>query len=233
MKDNRRRNPRVLIVTPEVTYLPDRMGSLPNYFTAKAGGLADVSAALITALLDHGADVHVAIPNYRNIFSDNVTPFLKKELHRIRRKMPDERVHLAEDRAFFYLNRVYSSYGEENLKLALAFQREVMNTIVPRVEPDLIHCNDWMTGLIPAMARQMRIPCLFTIHNLYTVKATLAQIEDRGIDGAFFWQNLFFEVMATDYETARANQSDRFSHQRRLCSPFHQHGESQFPQRDR
>jgi starch synthase len=203
MKDNRRRNPRVLIVTPEVTYLPDRMGSLPNYFTAKAGGLADVSAALITALLDHGADIHVAIPNYRHIFSDNVTPFLKKELHRIRRKMPDERVHLAEDRAFFYLNRVYSSYGEENLKLALAFQREVMNTIVPRVEPDLIHCNDWMTGLIPAMARQMRIPCLFTIHNLYTVKATLAQIEDRGIDGAFFWQNLFFEVMATNYETAR------------------------------
>ena len=203
MKDNRRRNPRVLIVTPEVTYLPDRMGSLPNYFTAKAGGLADVSAALITALLDHGADIHVAIPNYRNIFSDNVTPFLKKELHRIRRKMPDERVHLAEDRAFFYLNRVYSSYGEENLKLALAFQREVMNTIVPRVEPDLIHCNDWMTGLIPAMARQMRIPCLFTIHNLYTVKATLAQIEDRGIDGAFFWQNLFFEALAIDYETAR------------------------------
>ena len=42
--------PRVLIVTPEVTYLPDRMGSLSNYLTAKAGGLADVSAALISAL---------------------------------------------------------------------------------------------------------------------------------------------------------------------------------------
>ncbi|MFZ0611216.1 MAG: glycogen/starch synthase [Desulfobacterales bacterium] len=203
MKKGQPRNPRVLIVTPEVTYLPDRMGSLSNYFTAKAGGLADVSAALITALLDHGADVHVAIPNYRNIFSDNMTPFYKKELHRIRRRMPDECVHLAEDRAFFYQNRVYSAHGEENLKLALAFQREVMNTIVPRVEPDLIHCNDWMTGLIPAMARKMRIPCLFTIHNLYTVKATLAQIEDRGIDGAFFWQNLFFESMATNYESAR------------------------------
>ncbi len=203
MKNSKPRNPRVLIVTPEVTYLPDRMGNLAHYFTAKAGGLADVSAALITALLDHGADVHVAIPNYRNIFSDNVTPFLKKELQHIRHRMPDSRVHLAEDRAFFYLNRVYSSYGEENIKLALAFQREVMNTIVPRVEPDLIHCNDWMTGLIPAMARKMLIPCLFTIHNLYTVKATLAQIEDRGIDGAFFWRNLFFEAMATDYATAR------------------------------
>ena len=73
-------NPRVLIVTPEVTYLPDRMGSLASYMTAKAGGLADVSAALIRALFDQGADVHVAIPNYRAIFSDRLTPFLKKEI---------------------------------------------------------------------------------------------------------------------------------------------------------
>ena len=31
-----RRNPRVLVVTPEVTYLPDRMGSLASFFTAFA-----------------------------------------------------------------------------------------------------------------------------------------------------------------------------------------------------
>jgi starch synthase/alpha-amylase len=196
-------NPRVLIVTPEVTYLPDRMGSLAHYFTAKSGGLADVSAALITALFDQGIDVHVAIPDYRTIFSDRVAPFLKRELHKIQRKMPESRIHLAEDRAFFYLNRVYSNYGQDNLKLALAFQREVMNNIVPIVEPDLIHCNDWMTGLIPAMARQMGIPCLFTIHNIHTVKSTLAQIEDRGIDAAFFWRHLFYEAMANDYRSIR------------------------------
>jgi starch synthase/alpha-amylase len=194
---------RVLIVTPEVTYLPDRMGSLANYFTAKSGGMADVSAALINALFDRGVDVHVAIPDYRTIFSDRVAPFLKRELHKIRRKMPESRIHLAEDRAFFYLNRVYSDYGQDNLKLALAFQREVMNNIVPIVEPDLIHCNDWMTGLVPAMARQMSIPCLFTVHNIHTVKSTLAHIEDRGIDAAFFWRHLFYQTMATDYESNR------------------------------
>ncbi len=202
-------NPRVLIVTPEVTYLPDRMGSLAAYFTAKAGGLADVSAALIAALLDQGADVHVALPDYRAIFSDRLIPFLKKELNAIQRKMPDDRIHLAEDRAFYYINRVYSDFGEENLKLALAFQREVINNIVPRVQPDLIHCNDWMTGLIPAMARQLGIPCLFTIHNIHTVKTTLAYIEDRGIDAASFWQNLYFEHMAYRYEDIRdANPVD-------------------------
>jgi starch synthase/alpha-amylase len=195
-------NPRVLIVTPEVTYLPDRMGSLSQYLTAKAGGLADVSAALVSALFNEGADVHVALPDYRSIFHDRLAPFLAREQWAIRNVMPDDRVHLAEDRAFFYLNRVYSAYGGENTKLSLAFQREVINNIVPRVRPDLIHCNDWMTGLIPAMSRQMGIPCLFTIHNIHTVKSTLAHIEDRGIDAAYFWDHLFFEKFSSSYEEA-------------------------------
>ena len=198
-------NPRVLIVTPEVTYLPHRMGGLASFYTAKAGGLADVSASLISALFDQGADVHVAIPDYRALFSDKLAPVLNEEINRIQRKMPDDRVHLAEDRAFYYINRVYSLYGEENIKLSLAFQREVINNIVPRVQPDLIHCNDWMTGLIPAMAREQEIPCLFTIHNVHTVKTSLAAIEDRGIDAAYFWQHLYFEKMAYSYEQTRDN----------------------------
>lgn len=196
-------NPRVLIVTPEVTYLPHRMGGLASFYTAKAGGLADVSAALITALFEQGADVHVAIPDYRAIFRDGLAPVLQKEFDSIRRKVPDDRIHLAEDRAFYYLNRVYSNYGAENVKLALAFQREVINNIVPRVQPDLIHCNDWMTGLIPAMSRQMGIPCLFTVHNVHTVKTTLGFAEDRGIDAASFWQNVYYDNMATRYEDVR------------------------------
>ena len=198
-----RKNPRVLIVTPEATYLPDRMASHAGFLTAKAGGLADVSAALIKALFDQGADVHVAMPDYRSIFADRLAPFLKKEQSDIRKVMPDDRIHLAEDRAFFYLNRVYSDYGEENTKLAIAFQREVINNIIPRVQPDLIHCNDWMTALIPAMSRRLGIPCLFTIHNIHTVKSTLAYIEDRGIDAAYFWHHLFYEKMIHAYEGAR------------------------------
>jgi len=196
-------NPRVLIVTPEVTYLPDRMGNMSNYLTAKAGGLADVSAALVNALFEHGVDVHVALPDYRAIFKDRLGPLLQNEQRAIRRIMPDDRVHLAEDRAFYYLNKVYSDYGGENTKLSVAFQREVINNVVPRVQPDLIHCNDWMTGLIPAMSRQMGIPCLFTIHNIHTVKGILENIEDRGIDVAYFWHHLFYERTPIEYEEAR------------------------------
>ncbi|MCF8039951.1 MAG: glycogen/starch synthase, partial [Desulfohalobiaceae bacterium] len=188
---------------PEITYIPDRMGSLARQLTAKAGGLADVSAALIQALFDQGADVHLAIPDYRSIFQNQLAPFLKRELNYLRQVMPDDRVHLAQDRAFYYLNRVYSYSGGENLKLAITFQREVINNILPWVRPDLIHCNDWMTGLIPAMARQLEIPCLFTIHNIHTVKALLSQIEDRGIDAAYFWHHLFYTELSPEYEQAR------------------------------
>ena len=199
------KNPRVLIVTPEVTHLPDRMGNLSNCLTAKGGGLADVSAGLINALFQQGADVHIALPDYRSIFKDKLAPFLERERRRIRRVMPDDRVHLAQDKVFYYLNRVYSSGHGQNMKLSLAFQREVLNNVIPRVEPDLIHCNDWMTGLIPAMARQMKIPCLFTIHNIHTEKATLAHIEDRGIDAAYFWDKLYYSRMPYEYEESWDN----------------------------
>ena len=47
-------NPRVLVVTPEISYLPEGMANNSNRMNARAGGLADVSAALINALYDQG-----------------------------------------------------------------------------------------------------------------------------------------------------------------------------------
>lgn len=199
------RKPRVLIVTPEVTYLPKGMGNMSNTLTAKAGGLADVSAALISALFEQGGDVYVAIPDYRAMFSSKGPELFTQELEVIRNIMPDHRVHLARDRIFFYQHHVYSFDPEENMKMSLAFQREVINNILPQVKPDLIHCNDWMTGLIPAVARQMGIPCLFTVHNIHSEKCTMSYIEDRGVDAAYFWEKLFFEHLPDHYEESREN----------------------------
>jgi hypothetical protein len=44
------------------------------------------------------------------------------------------------------------SVNWDNIRIALAFQREVINRIISEVQPDLIHCYDWMTGLQQAMA---------------------------------------------------------------------------------
>jgi glycogen synthase len=170
-----------LVVTPEITYLPQGMGNMANRLTAKAGGLADVSASLVAALDTRGVDVHVALPNYRRMFSVHVADLISDELRVYKSKLDSDRIHLAEDRVFYYRDNVYGDYETENPRIALAFQREVINNIVPRVRPDLIHCNDWMTGLVPSMARRHDIPCLFTVHNIHTLKLTLACIEDHGM----------------------------------------------------
>ncbi len=196
--------PRILIVTPEVTYLPEKMARSSRNVVAKAGGLADVSAALITALYNQGADVHVAIPDYRTLFSKGEPTYFKKKQQTIQWTTFDDRVHFAKDRVFFYLNNVYSDHGGENSRISLAFQREVINNLIPLIKPDLIHCNDWMTGLIPAMAKKAGIPSLFTIHNVHSVKSTIDSIEDRGIDASYFWDNLYYDYPPSDYQEARS-----------------------------
>jgi starch synthase/alpha-amylase len=89
------------------------------------------------------------------------------------------------------------------MKISLAFQREVINQIIPRIQPGLIHCYDWMTGLIPAVAEEIEIPCLFTVQNFDTAKSLLACVEDIGIDAAGFWQNLFYDRYPGSYEQTR------------------------------
>lgn len=205
VKDRGAYKPRILIVTPEITYLPLGMGNMANKMSAKAGGMADVSASLVSALFEQGADVHVALPHYRKMFHMDIGNLIDNELKRYKSILPDSRIHLAQDRMFYYRDTVYSSYSEDNPKLALAFQREVINNIIPTVQPDLIHCNDWMTGLIPAAARRMGIPCLFTVHNIHTQEVTLERIENTGIDAAEFWQQLYYMRPPFNYEETRAN----------------------------
>ena len=199
-----KRNPRILVVTPEITYLPEGMGNLAGQMSAKAGGMADVSASLVQALFKLGADVHVALPHYRRMFHEETARLVADELKKYKAHLPDERIHLAEDRCFYYRDTVYDR-GDGNVKLALAFQREVINNIIPHVQPDLIHCNDWMTGLIPAASRRMGIPCLFTVHNIHTQKINLAWAEDAGIDAAEFWNNLYYGYPPYNYEESRNN----------------------------
>ena len=198
--------PRILIVTPEITYLPEGMGNLAQRLNAKAGGLADVSASLVAALeANTNCEVHVALPNYRKMFHMDVFNLVSEELRVYSQKLPEDQIHLAEDRIFYYRDQVYSNYGGEVPQVASAFQREVINNIIPRVRPQLIHCNDWMTGLIPGAARRQGIPCLFTLHNIHTEKTTLAALEDSGIDTAAFWGELFYERPPHSYEESRDN----------------------------
>lgn len=125
--------PRVLIVTPEVAATPAGLSSRAHRLTAKAGGLADVSASLLKGLQDRGAQVHLAVPNYRRIFASDADSSFKDGLAESAAPESDRRVHLAEDRSFYYRSQIYG--GPEGHLAAIAFQREVINNIITRAAP--------------------------------------------------------------------------------------------------
>jgi starch synthase/alpha-amylase len=199
MMPNPSNQPRILFITADAAFTPEWTGSRPEFIRANSEGFGDFPVKLISVLLDLAADVHVAQPDYRKIFA----MLSRNEQTNSGIKLPIDRAHLAEDRAFFYSNPVYCNSEWENIRISLSFQREVINQIVPRVEPDLIHCHDWMTGLIPAMAKNWGIPCIFTVSSLRSAKSSLSSIEDRGIDGASFWQHLFYDRYPSSYEETR------------------------------
>ena len=191
--------PRILFVVYEAVFMPEGSGGRTNFINDSAGGFGDFPAGLIGSLIELGCDVHVAQPDFRNIFETRS----RKEKSGATVTLTGDRIHLAKDRTLYYSKPVISNSQWENLKISLAFQREVINQIIPRVQPDLIHCYDWMTGLIPAAAKKNEIPCLFTIQKLDSARSMLADVEDIGIDAAGFWQNLFYNSYPGSYEQTR------------------------------
>lgn len=202
MAKRTRKRARILVVTPEIASLPPGMPrSIPNV-VAKAGGMADVTAAIVTSLFEMGADVHVALPNYRKVFDSHADHDRDRPLREYKAHLPGKRIHFAEDSVFYYRPAVYSG---DVAKMAMRFQREVVNNIIRTVKPDLVHAHDWTTGLIPGMARRLGIPSLFTVHNIHTHEATLDEIEDAGIPVRDFWTHLYFNTQPLDYESSRAH----------------------------
>ena len=198
--------PRILLVTPQISLVPDRSRKNPGYLNCKSGGFAGFLPHWAGDLYGQGVDVHMAQPDYRSVFA----AILQNNPHTKGCRMPQNRVHLMEDRVFFYAGDPKSNSVRENIKISLAFQREVIHQILPLVQPDLIHCHDWMCGLIPAMARKSGIPCIFTLQSCETAKCILSDIEDIGIDAALFWQHLFFERFPGNYEETRENNAIDF-----------------------
>lgn len=193
-----KRRPRILLITPEVTELPSGFGNMANMVRAKGGGLADISSALVAELIRLGLDIHIALPKYERQ--------MRKYGHMSQGEadqfmtvfQSSDPIHLATDSSFSYVQDVYEGTGQNtSLHRATAFQRQVINNIIAEALPEhgkmLIHCNDWMTGLIPAAAKLHGIPSVFTVHNIHTDGNTLRNLELYGIDVGRFWKNLYLD----------------------------------------
>jgi starch synthase len=187
---------------------------------AKTGGLADVAGALPRALAHQGHQVVLFLPCYRRarlagreLLDTGLTlriPVGARVVEgRIREgRLPDSDVpvYLIDQPAYFYREGLYGNGTvdyDDNCERFVFFNRAVLESIQAlRLHPQIIHCNDWQTGLIPVYARTLyrNLPelaatgTLLTIHNLaYLGQFWHWDMALTGLDWHLFnWRQLEF-----------------------------------------
>lgn len=154
----------------------------------KTGGLADVSGALPRALRNLDQDVRLVIPGYQSLLEDNASlrPIAsltlanaKGSVRILRGRLPESRVVLYVIDAPYYFNRPGNPYTgpdgndwPDNAERFATFARAIVEIARDHAgldwRPDIVHCNDWQTGLVPAFLSgdSDRPATIFTIHNL-------------------------------------------------------------------
>jgi starch synthase len=164
---------KILFVTSEVFPL------------IKTGGLADVSASLPIALNGLNADVRLLIPYYKDLNKTEET-YYKSTVHVNKRSVNILETFLPETQVLVWLvdcpalfdypgNPYVDEQGNDWLNNAERFAlfcrvavELAMNRAYLDWMPDVVHCNDWQSGLVPALLSTEvdRPSTVFTIHNL-------------------------------------------------------------------
>lgn len=151
----------------------------------KTGGLADVCGSLPKALAELSQDIKLIIPNYQALKTSENVRFLcsirvdNRNINILETRMPDSHVTVWLVDYPAYYNYPGNPYVDENgdpwpinaERFAL-FCRVAVEAAMDRVhqdwKPDVVHCNDWQTGLVPALLslEHDRPSTVFTIHNM-------------------------------------------------------------------
>ncbi|MDO4564759.1 MAG: glycogen synthase GlgA [Clostridia bacterium] len=152
----------------------------------KTGGLADVLGSLPVALQKEGVDARVILPKYRimdGYWQSRLTHIChfnilmgSRQVYCGLEMVEDNGVtyYFVDNLAMFGGEQVYTGDEQEGFRFAF-FCRAVLEAL-PRIDffPDVLHCNDWQTGLIPCLLRAQygideryrAVRAVFTIHNL-------------------------------------------------------------------
>ncbi len=152
----------------------------------KTGGLADVVGALPPVLRAKGIDIRVILPLYGEIpqeIRSRMRHLVDFELELGWRKLYcgiDALEHagltwyFVDNRYYFDRPYIYGLGGDEYERFSF-FCRAVLNAL-PLIDfqPDIIHCHDWQSGMIPALHKiqYAHLPFyenmrdVITIHNL-------------------------------------------------------------------
>ncbi|MEJ2199852.1 MAG: glycogen synthase GlgA [Desulfuromonadaceae bacterium] len=201
-RPRRKKQLKILLVASEVTPF------------AKSGGLADVAGSLPRALRALGHDVRIIMPCYHGIrqrgdirsiaiasatVAIDATP-LRVRLHA--GELDDVPVYFVEQEQFFDRDDLYGTpEGDywDNAERFGFFNRAVLE-LLPRLgfRPDVLHLNDWQTGLIPALLRSE-----YGNVDFYAATATLLTIHNLGYQGLF--SSRYLETLDLDPELFRVD----------------------------
>lgn len=151
----------------------------------KTGGLGDVIGALPQSLHEKGAQVSVILPKYGDLplhFQEQMQWIKSIEVPVGWRRQfcGIEKFHYQGITVYFLDNEYYfkrhGSYGFTDDGERFAFFSRAVLEALPFLEerPDIIHCHDWQTGLIPVLLEAhyennpyyQGMKTVFTIHNL-------------------------------------------------------------------
>ncbi|MEW6184879.1 MAG: glycogen synthase GlgA [Thermodesulfobacteriota bacterium] len=158
---------------------------------SRAGGLAEVSNHLPLALARMGHEVFIATPKYRQT-RDGKPPLkllptpLEVPISWMKKTAQIYQSSIEKQVKVFFIGRddLYDREGlygnefgdyQDNAERYIFFSRAVVELCQTlNLRPEVIHCNDWQTGLIPVYLKTLyaqapslqSIASLFTIHNL-------------------------------------------------------------------
>jgi len=171
---------KILIATPEASPY------------VKTGGLADVTGALFKEYTRMNLQPSLVLPLYRQIREHYK---LTDTGRRVNVSMGNRRVsgrifshglsaYFLECDEFFDRSDLYGTPGgdyPDNAARFTFFARAALEACIAlSVDPEVIHCNDWQTGLIPLYLRT-----LYSTNKHFSRTATLITIHNLGYQGLF------------------------------------------------
>ena len=149
---------------------------------AKVGGLADVVNSLPPALAKLGVDIRLIMPLYgsidkkkykiKKIFSDINIPSAGKniKINIYESNLGNIKIYFIDNKKYFGKKEIYFGNNSERF---LFFSLAVLTSLpIIKFKPDVIHCHDFHTALIPTLLKTANFPyfegikTLYTIHNL-------------------------------------------------------------------
>lgn len=153
---------------------------------SKSGGLADVVGALSSSLNRMGHDARIVVPSYNTPVEESGDEVCSVSVHMlsenqkvlITKKEVNDTVYyfvchpFFNDRKGIYGDTSFSPYSDNFERFTLLCKAAIGLCETIGFRPDVIHCHDWTTGLLPYYLKTENTKffrdtkTVFTIHNL-------------------------------------------------------------------